>query len=75
MSLGKIVIFAAGAIIGGVIIYGTKKSETVDKAATATIKAGVKAQDWVADKYNKAKDGLKTAVASAKESDKSEKPA
>lgn len=74
MSLGKIAIFAAGALIGGVIVYGSKKSEKVDKAATATIKAGFKAQDWVVDKYTKAKDGLKTAVASAKE-DTGEKPA
>lgn len=75
MSLGRIAIFAAGAVIGGVIGYASTKSDKVDKAASATIKAGLKAQDWVVDKYQQAKEGVKSAVASSKEAEKSEKPA
>ncbi len=75
MSLGRIAIFAAGALIGGVIGYASTKSDTVDKATTATIKAGLKTQDWVADKYQKVKEGVKSAVVSSKETAESEKPA
>lgn len=75
MSLGKIAIFAAGALIGGVIGYASTKSEKVDNAAKATIKAGLKAQEWAANKYDQAKEGVKSVVASGKEAQEKEKPA
>ncbi len=75
MSLGKVAVFAAGIVVGGLIGIASAKSEKVDKATTATIKAGLKAKDWVADKCEQTKDGVKKAVASGKKSKQSEETA
>ena len=62
MSLGKIAIFAAGAVVGGVIGYAATRSKSVKKATKCAIKAGLKAKDWTVEQYGKAKDGV-TAMA------------
>lgn len=59
MSLGRVAIFAAGAVVGGVIGLGVAKSPVVKKATRSTIKAGLKAKEWTVDTYRKAKDEVK----------------
>ncbi len=66
MSLGKVAIFAAGAVIGGLIGYASTKSDALRKATRATIKAGVKTQKWAAEQYDKAKKEVKSLAASDK---------
>ncbi len=74
MSYGRIAVFAAGAVVGGVIGYAAIKSGTVKKATRATIKAGLKAQDWAKEKCVKAKEEVKSMVASGKKEIAEEKP-
>jgi hypothetical protein len=66
MSLGKIVVFTAGAVIGGVIGYAAVRSDTVKKATKSTIKAGIKAKDWTVDTFQKATGEVKGMVKDAK---------
>ena len=66
MSLGKVVIFTAGAVIGGVIGYAAIRSDTVKKATKSTIKAGIKAKDWTVDTFQKATNEVKEMVKDAK---------
>lgn len=66
MSLGKVAVFAAGAVVGGVIGYAATKSETVKKATKSTIKAGIKAKDWTVDTFQKATNEVKEMVKDAK---------
>lgn len=66
MSLGKVVIFATGAVVGGVIGYAAIKSETVKDATKSTIKAGIKAKDWTVDTFQKAKAEVTSMVKEAK---------
>ena len=66
MSLGKVVIFAAGAVVGGVIGYAAIRSETVKSATKSTIKAGIKAKDWTVDTFQKATNEVREMVKDAK---------
>lgn len=66
MSLSKVVVFAAGAVVGGVIGYAATKSDTVKKASKSTIKAGLKAKDWTVDTFQKATSEVKEMVKDAK---------
>jgi len=66
MSLGKVVIFAAGAAVGGIIGYAATRSETVKSATKSTIKAGLKAKDWTVDTFQKAKGEVTAMVKDAK---------
>jgi len=65
MSFGKIAIFAAGAVVGGVIGYAATRSRTVKKATKCAIKAGLKAKDWTVGQYGKARDGVSAMVRDA----------
>lgn len=67
MSLGKVAIFAAGAVVGGVLGYAATKSDTVKNATKSTIKAGLKAKDWTMETFQKASDGVKEMVEDAKD--------
>ena len=67
MSLGKVAIFSVGLVAGGLIGYAATKSEAVQKASKATIKAGLKAKDWTVGTVKQAKDGVVSMVKSAKE--------
>jgi len=66
MSLGKVALFAAGAVVGGVVGYAAIKSETVKKATKSTIKAGIKAKDWTVDTFQKAKGEVTAMVKDAR---------
>ncbi len=66
MSLGRVAIFTAGAIVGGVIGYAATRSDTVKKATKCTIKAGIKAKDWTVDTFQKASNEVKEMVKDAK---------
>ncbi len=66
MSLGKVAIFAAGTIVGGVIGYAASNSKTVKKATKSTIKAGLRAKDWTVDTFQKATNEVKEMVKDAK---------
>lgn len=72
MSLGKVALFTAGTLVGGVIGYAAIKSETVKKATTATIKAGLKAKDWTVENFQKASNEVKEMVKDAKAEVKAE---
>ncbi|MEF2232139.1 MAG: hypothetical protein V3571_14500 [Pseudodesulfovibrio sp.] len=65
MSLGRIAIFAAGAVVGGVIGYAATKSTTVKKATKSAIKAGLKAKEWTVEQYGRARDGVTALVRDA----------
>ncbi|NDV24871.1 hypothetical protein [Desulfovibrio sp. JC022] len=66
MSLGRVAIFAAGTVVGGVVGYAATKSETVKKATQSTIKAGIKAKDWTVDTFQKATNEVKEMINDAK---------
>ena len=66
MSLGKVAIFAAGTVVGGVIGYAAFKSDTVKNATKCTIKAGIKATTWTVDTFQKATNEVKEMVKDAK---------
>ncbi len=73
MSLGKVVVFAAGAVVGGVIGLIASKSPVVKKATKSTIKASLKAKDWTVDTFQKAKNEVTTMVKTAKKENKEDK--
>ncbi|WP_419785966.1 hypothetical protein [Pseudodesulfovibrio sp.] len=66
MSLGKVAIFAAGTVVGGIIGYVATRSNVAEKATKSAIKAGLKAKNWTVEKYDKAKDGVTAMVKDAK---------
>ena len=66
MSFGKVAIFAAGAVVGGIVGYAAIRSDTVSKATKSTIKAGIKAKDWTVDTFQKAKAEVTSMVKDAK---------
>lgn len=66
MSLGKVAIFAVGAVVGGAVGYAATKSATVKKATKSSIKAGIKAKDWTVDTFQKATNEVKEMVKDAK---------
>ena len=66
MSLGKVVIFTAGAVVGGIIGYAAIRSDKVKNATKSTIKAGIKAKDWTVDTFQKATNEVKEMVKDAK---------
>lgn len=70
MNLGKVAIFAAGAVVGGIVGYAVTRSKTVKKATKSTIKAGLKAKEWTVDTYRKAKDEVATMAKEARKGGK-----
>ncbi|MUM76653.1 hypothetical protein GKC30_03285 [Pseudodesulfovibrio sp. F-1] len=66
MSLGRIAIFAAGTVVGGVIGYAATRSQTVKKTTKCAIKAGLKAKDWTVAQYGKARDEVTALVKDAR---------
>ncbi|WP_415718807.1 hypothetical protein [Maridesulfovibrio sp.] len=66
MSLGRIVIFAAGAAVGVLGCYALK-SEKVRPAAVCAVKAGIKAKDWYVKQYESMKEDVKSLADQARE--------
>ena len=66
MSLGRIVVFAAGAAAGVLGCYALK-SEKVRPAAVCAVKAGIKAKDWSVKQYGNMKEDIKSLAEQARE--------
>lgn len=66
MTLGKFVIFGVGVLVGGVVGYAATKSDSVQKASKASIKAGLKAKNWTVDTFQNAANEVKEMVQDAK---------
>ncbi|WP_320170491.1 hypothetical protein [Maridesulfovibrio sp.] len=66
MTLGKVAIFTAGAVVGGLIGYAATKSGTVRNVTKSTIKAGIKAKDWTVDTFRKSTNEVKEMIRDAK---------
>jgi hypothetical protein len=69
MSFGKVAIFTAGAVVGGIVGYAASRSKTAKKATKSTIKAGLKAKDWTVGTYKKAKEEVATLAKEARSKD------
>ncbi|HKI80791.1 MAG TPA: hypothetical protein VKA04_04015 [Pseudodesulfovibrio sp.] len=70
MSFDKVAIFAAGAVVGGVIGYAATRSKAVKKVTKSTIKAGLKAKDWTVGTYKTAKEEVVTMAKEARKGGK-----
>ncbi|WP_319776852.1 hypothetical protein [Maridesulfovibrio sp.] len=66
MSLGRIVVFAAGAAVGVLGCYALK-SEKVRPVAVSTVKAGMKVRDWSVKQYENIKEDVKSLAEQARE--------
>lgn len=66
MTIGKVAVFAAGAVVGGLIGYAALRSDAVKNVTKSTIKAGIKARDWTVDTFEKATNEVKEMVRDAK---------
>ncbi|TIH11414.1 hypothetical protein D0S45_20110 [Marinifilum sp. JC120] len=65
MSLGRIVVFAAGATAGVLAGYALK-SEKVRPVAVSTVKAGLRAKDWTVKQYEGIKEDAKSLAEQAR---------
>lgn len=66
MSYGKVAVFAAGTVVGGVIGYAATRSKCVRKATKSAIKAGIKTKDWAVGTFQKATNEVKEMAKDAK---------
>lgn len=75
LGLGRLLLVSTGTAIVGLGAYAIYKSGGVKPAAVETMKAGIKAKNWVGTKYSCAKDGLTELVSKAKTEIDAEIPA
>lgn len=76
MSLGRVLLIAAGAAAGVAVYYAVTRSGSVREATKATIRAGAKASEWTKGKCDQAKGEFKALAKEAlEEKPKKAKPA